>query len=309
VLGARTQKCADYLDACAALTGRVPLAGVHLDAQRVATVVLDVSALVRSAGPGDGGGLVRDVAGLAGACGDAFFPALGYLCGLVAEARVPVVVGLEGLAPGGASRDHLKAFSAAFGSTASVPLFHMVGHTPEALTVEQALGHAPPLETVRLTPTDLATVWVTLNSGKLPPKPLKATRFDSEEEEDEEDEEVEEAGEVEEKDEPIELVALGSPHLSLSECAALAALCAPPPPAARRVKHPGVRVVATLGRQVLAQADAAGYAPALRRFGVELVTDTCWCMLHEPVVPVNARIIVTNSAKYKTPATRRKIQN
>jgi hypothetical protein len=278
-----------------------------LDAQRVATVVLDVSALLRSAGPrggGGGSGSVRDVSGLAGACGDAFFPALGYLCGLVAEARVPVVVGLEGLAPGGASRDHLKAFSAAFGSTASVPLFHMVGHTPEALTVEQALGHAPPLETVRLTPTDLATVWVTLNSGKLPPKPPKATRLDSEEEEEEE------AGEAEEEeDEPIELVALGSPHLSLSECAALAALCAPPPPAARRVKHPGVRVVATLGRQVLAQADAAGYAPALRRFGVELVTDTCWCMLNEPVVPVNARIIVTNSAKYKTPATRRKIQN
>ena len=31
VLGAKTQKYADYLDACAALTGRAPLAGAHVE--------------------------------------------------------------------------------------------------------------------------------------------------------------------------------------------------------------------------------------------------------------------------------------
>jgi predicted aconitase len=69
--------------------------------------------------------------------GDAFFPALGYLVGKVAEARVPVVVGLEGRA---VSWDDLKAFSAAFGSTASVAMFHMAGHTPEAPDAAAALA-------------------------------------------------------------------------------------------------------------------------------------------------------------------------
>ena len=38
VLGARTQKYADFLDACVALTGRAPAAGAHLDDGRRATL-------------------------------------------------------------------------------------------------------------------------------------------------------------------------------------------------------------------------------------------------------------------------------
>ena len=49
VLGARTQKYADYLDICAALTGRVPKSGPHLDSHRTATVVLEAGSL--AAGP------------------------------------------------------------------------------------------------------------------------------------------------------------------------------------------------------------------------------------------------------------------
>uniref|UniRef100_A0A7S3SIT8 Aconitase X catalytic domain-containing protein n=1 Tax=Emiliania huxleyi TaxID=2903 RepID=A0A7S3SIT8_EMIHU len=45
VLGARTLKYADYLDICAALVGRAPAAGAHLDEHRHATLVLDASAL------------------------------------------------------------------------------------------------------------------------------------------------------------------------------------------------------------------------------------------------------------------------
>ena len=65
VLGARTQKYADYLDICAAITGRVPKAGPHLDEHRVASVVLDAAALAKEGGLGD-------------SCEDAFFPALGH---------------------------------------------------------------------------------------------------------------------------------------------------------------------------------------------------------------------------------------
>lgn len=37
---------------------------------------------------------------------------------------------------------------------------------------------------------------------------------------------------------------------------------------------------------------------ALENFGVQIVTDTCWCMIQEPVIPPSTRTIMTNSAKY-----------
>ena len=54
----------------------------------------------------------------------------------------------------------------------------------------------------------------------------------------------------------------------------------------------------TSSRQVVAQAEAAGHLATLRAFGARLVTDTCWCMLDEPLVPPGARTLMTNSAKY-----------
>ena len=41
VLGARTERYGDFLDACCALTGRAPLHGLHLEENRAATVVVD----------------------------------------------------------------------------------------------------------------------------------------------------------------------------------------------------------------------------------------------------------------------------
>ncbi|MNO82340.1 hypothetical protein D3C76_736130 [compost metagenome] len=57
-------------------------------------------------------------------------------------------------------------------------------------------------------------------------------------------------------------------------------------------------VAITCGRAVLEQARAAGLIAGLERFGVTLVTDTCWCMLGEPVIPPAARTLMTNSGKY-----------
>jgi predicted aconitase len=252
VLGARTQKYADYLDICMAITGRAPNAGPHLDEHRVATAVLDAGPLA---------------AALGDTCADAFFPALGYLCGLRSEARVPVVVGLEDRA---VSRDELKAFSAAFGSTASVAMFHMAGHTPEAMPdKEAALGGRKPAVTIELTPADLAAAWRALDSGRATTASADAA-------------------------DPVQLVALGNPHLSLSECETLARLCAN----STAPLHPSVSMVATMGRQVYDEAKEAGHISVLEDFGVQFVNDTCWCMLTEPVVPVGSEALITNSAKY-----------
>ncbi|URM26988.1 aconitase family protein [Pseudomonas frederiksbergensis] len=236
VLGARTLKYPDYLDICIALTGRAPLIGCHLDAQRKARLQIELPAL--------------------GELDDAFYPLLGYHIGALAGSRIPLVRGLENRKP---SLDDLKAFGAAFATTSAAPLFHIAGITPEAIDPEQVLEMevSIPVEKIRL--TDLLVSWRELNSAR---------------------------------DSRVDVVSLGNPHFSLSEFAHLARLCL------GRHKHPEVVLAITCGRAVLEQAREAGHIAVIEAFGATLVTDTCWCMLGEPVIPPGATTLMTNSGKY-----------
>lgn len=236
VLGARTLKYPDYLDICIALTGRAPLIGCHLEAQRKARLQIELPAL--------------------GELDDAFYPLLGYHIGALAGSRIPLVLGLERSKP---SLDDLKAFGAAFATTSAAPLFHIAGVTPEALDPAQVLepDHPVPVEKIRL--KDLLVSWRELNSAR---------------------------------DNRVDVVSLGNPHFSLSEFAHLARLCR------GRHKHPEVVFAITCGRAVLEQAREAGHIAVIEAFGATLVTDTCWCMLGEPVIPLAARNLMTNSGKY-----------
>ncbi|WP_274427234.1 cis-3-hydroxy-L-proline dehydratase [Chelativorans sp. YIM 93263] len=90
----------------------------------------------------------------------------------------------------------------------------------------------------------------------------------------------------------VELVALGNPHFSLNECARLATLVR------GRTKSPDVAVVVTCGRAIYEAAVQAGHVEVAEAFGVQFVTDTCWCMLDEPVVPGTVKTLMTNSGKY-----------
>jgi predicted aconitase len=124
VLGARTDRYGDFLDVCAAVTGRAPYAGLHVPAHRHGQVVLDCSSLPRR--------LLEQ---------DAAWAALGHLVGRWCGTRVPVLTGLEDAAP---DEDRLKALGAAAASSGGVALFHVVGVTPEAPTLAAALGTGQP---------------------------------------------------------------------------------------------------------------------------------------------------------------------
>ena len=137
VLGARTPKHPDYLDLCIAVTGRAPLAGVYLDAERRAGRVLDFDIP-----PG---------------ADDAVWPLIGYLAGLKSPDRIPLLRGLAGLNP---TPDDLKALCAAFGTTSAAPMLHVEGVTPEA--------DMPPRDGAdqrTVTRADLAATWASLNPG------------------------------------------------------------------------------------------------------------------------------------------------
>lgn len=232
VLGARTQKYADFLDLCIALTGRAPLAGCHMDKWRVPRLVLMLPHL-------------PDI-------DDSFYPTAGYVCGLQAQTTIPLIKGLEQLAP---TWDDLKAFGAAFATTSSAAMFHIAGVTPEASDHTETRG----LQECTLTMQDFQAAWRELDSG----------------------------GES-----AVQLVSLGNPHFSVDEFSKLAELVR------GRDRHPEVSVVVTAGRDVVEAASAAGHMRELERFGVQLITDTCWCMLGEPVVDQQTRTLITNSGKY-----------
>jgi predicted aconitase len=119
VLGARTNRYGDFLDIAAAIVGRVPLHGLHTDERRRGGAIFDLRGLPRA--------LLSS---------DAAFPALGHLLGKEAGDVVPVLVGLSHAT----TEDQLKALGAAAASSGSVAMFHAVGLTPEAPTVEAAVG-------------------------------------------------------------------------------------------------------------------------------------------------------------------------
>ena len=124
VLGARTNRYGDFLDIAAAITGRVPYAGLHRTDARRATLVLRLDADVPEA--------LRDA--------DVLFPVLGLVVGRHAGSAVAAVDGL----PAGQSEDRLKALGAAAASSGSVAMFHVAGSTPEAATLADALQDEEP---------------------------------------------------------------------------------------------------------------------------------------------------------------------
>jgi predicted aconitase/predicted aconitase with swiveling domain len=151
------------------------------------------------------------------------------------------------------SQDDLKAMCAAFGTTSAAPMLHLEGITSEA--------HLPPHDDAdqgSISQADMVTAWRLLNEGP----------------------------------EEVELVAIGSPHASLSECRALAEALGD------RKRHPDVAVIVTAGRQVISDAREEGLLERLENAGVQVLPDLCWCSITEPLFPTKTRALLTNSGKY-----------
>jgi predicted aconitase len=135
VIGARTIRCADFVDICAAITGLMPRFGLYLDDERKGDVLFKVDMDTRHFTSAD-------------------YAALGYYVGGVADSRVPVLQGVSKTI----SMDQLKAFSAAVSTSGSIGLFHMSEITPEAKNLDHAFGGEKPLETVLIEQDELGEV-------------------------------------------------------------------------------------------------------------------------------------------------------
>ncbi len=215
VIGARTERYPDLLDICAAITGRVPAVGLHLAKNRAGQVLMPLVDVPFE--------LQQD---------DSLYPILGHLIGQVARDRIPVITELQ-VKP---SEDQFKALGAASASSGTVALFHAVGITPEAPSLEAAFqGHEPQeifpvtMDTLRTARQELTTA-----SGK-----------------------------------KLDMVIMGSPHFSLAEFKRLAPLVE------GRQVHQEVKFLVTSSRAMAMLAQKAGFLASLKQFGGQITVDTC----------------------------------
>jgi predicted aconitase len=215
VLGARTERYPDLLDICCAITGRVPAVGLHLTENRAGEIsmrLIDVPLSIQE--------------------DDSFYPVLGHLMGKIAQDRIPVIAGLE-VEP---TEDQLKALGAAAASSGTVALFHIVGVTPEAPTLDAACQGRQPSRTLE----------VTMDGLRATRRELTTANGDQ-----------------------LDMVVLGSPHFSLAEFKQLAPLLE-----GKRL-HPDVKFLVTSSRAMALLAKEAGCLEALEAFGGGVTVDTC----------------------------------
>jgi predicted aconitase len=137
VLGARTNREGGPSALAAALTGRTPAYGYHLDTYRRPSLHVQVAANLND---------TSDFGALGKAIGDRMQADRGN--------RVPYISGVDG-----ASLENLKSFCASIATFGGVALFHMAGFTPEAGSFE------PPPERITLTQPDLDTAKADLNNA------------------------------------------------------------------------------------------------------------------------------------------------
>ena len=232
VIGARTNTEGRESTSAAMLTGRIPDWGLHQTEHRCGTHQIVVEFDVES---------VMD------------WGMLGYFVGDAVQERIPVLSG----------RLHapdivrLKHFGAAASSSGGVEMYHIVGVTPEAGTIEMAFGPRQPIEQIRYDRQEQRRVYDRLNANASEPA--------------------------------VDYVMLGCPHAALEQLQEAARLLD-----GRRVSG-NCQLWIFTSRAVKAQAQAAGITAVLAQAGAVLLTDTCSAFAQ--AVPPGTKVAALDSAK------------
>ena len=212
VLGARTNTEAAHSAFPIALTGKVPLSGFHLDENRLGDHLIHVEIDVNS---------VRD------------WYLLGYYAGEMSQLAVPVIDLRYGMVP---NISMLKGFNAAGASSGGIMMYHVVGVTPEAPTLEAAFGHKRIKETLTYGQGERRQTYEALNSANDP---------------------------------AVDLINIGCPHYSVEELREVTRLLE-----GKKV-HENVTLWIWTAHQLKAIADRNGYTDIILKAGGQVMTDSC----------------------------------
>jgi len=182
------------------------------------------------------------------------YGALGNYIGGVAKFKNVVVDGV----PNTVSFDQLKHFTAPMPTSGAVAICHVVGVTPEAPTVEEALGHKKPEEAIKVGKKQFRESWESLHT---------ATKDD------------------------VEVVFFGCPHLSINELRELARLLE------GKKKADSVRLFVCTTEQIYTIAKSMGCTDIIEQAGGLMVRDSCIMLFPYPELVVPVTNAATNSAK------------
>ena len=232
VIGARTNTEGRESTSAAMLTGKIPDWGFHRDEWRYATHHIEVEVPVEN---------VMD------------WGMLGYFVGDAVQENIPVLTG-EMSQPNLIRHKH---FGAAAASSGGVEMYHIVGVTPEAPSLEAAFGPRRPRETIRYGASERRKVYDAINSNGSSPD--------------------------------VDFVMLGCPHYSIEQIREVVKLLD-----GRKVSE-NCRLWIFTSRAVKALADRNGYTKAIREAGGIVLTDTCSSISQS--VPKGTKVAALDSAK------------
>lgn len=214
VIGARTNRYASYVELCAAIVGRIPMIELHIPENRRGSILVRVEGLDVSRMT------VKD------------YGALGYAIGSISAGEIPVIDGI----PEGVSKRMLRAMGAAAASSGSVALYHILGVTPEARSLEEAFGGGRPEDRVKIGVEDVRKAYQELSTIE---------------------------------DGVVDLVFLGCPHYSIDQIGMAASLLR-----GRRI-HPGVEVWLATDNLTYTLACRMGYRDIIEGAGVKFMVGSC----------------------------------
>ena len=214
MIGARGNREGSPSVVAAAICGVTPAYGLHLKENRYGKVVVDLSGL--------------DYPSLTlGA-----FSALGSYIGRTLGDKTPVIVGL----PKELTQDQIRFMISPMPTAGAISLVHIVGVTPEAPTLEEALGRKKPEETIHVTNKDLQSSYeklTTTGGGK------------------------------------VDVVAFGCPHCSVGQIRQIASLLE-----GKKI-HPETRLWVGTSRLFKMMAQQMGYAAIIEKAGGLVIEDVC----------------------------------
>lgn len=241
IVGARTNRYAGPLELLCGIAGRVPNFGLHKTENRYAQGLVVLGDDIKEEMFDD----------------PCMFNYVAYAYGKIVGDRVWA---LKGLPKRNLTMDNLKQFSATAASSGGIALFHLIGITPEAQTVEMAFGGKEPAETVTIGLKEIKEAAAELCN-------------------------YEENG-------PIDLVSLGCPHFSCAEFQELEEELA------GRAIHPSTSLWIFTSRANMANMESSGLLDRIKRLGVQVFADGC--LMEYPTAEWGTRSIMTNSGKFGT---------
>ena len=211
VLGARTNIEGSHSSFASAITGKTPKWGMHLDENRLGDFIVEVDIDLDT---------ILE------------WGLIGYYIGGMAGLHIPVFVDVTRRP----SLSMLMALNAAGASSGGVIMYHIVGVTPEAASLQMATGNRKIERSIRYGNKERRQAYEKLNHSH--------------------------ASEV-------DIVVLGCPHYSLERIATVANLLD-----GKKI-HENTALYITTCKQIKTLADRNGYTEVIARAGGLLLEDTC----------------------------------